>query len=56
MDGQSDETYDPKTFRALTWHDATPAFRDGSDTPRDYLERCIETIHAREPVVRAFLP
>ena len=54
MDSQSNETYDPKTFRGLTWHDATPAFRDGTDTPRDYLERCIETVHAREPVVRAF--
>ena len=28
--------------------------RDGSDTPRAYLERCLETIKEREPVVRAF--
>jgi Asp-tRNA(Asn)/Glu-tRNA(Gln) amidotransferase A subunit family amidase len=47
-------TYSPKTFSALTWHDATPRFRDGTDTPRDYLERCLETIAAREPVVRAW--
>jgi len=47
--------YDPTTFKALTFHDATPRFRDGSDTPRAYLERCIETIAAREPVVKAFV-
>ena len=36
--------YDPRTFRALTFHDAVAAFRDGSDTPRAYLERCLETV------------
>ena len=46
--------YDPRTFRALTFHDAIPRFRDGADTPRAYLERCLETIAAREPVVKAF--
>jgi Asp-tRNA(Asn)/Glu-tRNA(Gln) amidotransferase A subunit family amidase len=46
--------YSPKTFRALTWHDHLPALRDGTETPRAYLERCLETIAAREPVVRAF--
>src|SRR5215470_4569914 len=46
--------YDPHTFRALTFHDAVPRFRDGSDTPRAYLERCLETIAEREPVVQAF--
>jgi Asp-tRNA(Asn)/Glu-tRNA(Gln) amidotransferase A subunit family amidase len=46
--------YDPRTFTALTFHDVTPRFRAGSDTPRAYLERCLETIAAREPVVRAF--
>jgi len=47
--------YDPRDFSALTFHDATPRFRAGSDTPRAYLERCIETITAREPVVKAFV-
>ncbi len=47
-------SYDPREFKALTFFDATPRFRDGSDTPRAYLERCLETIAAREPVVRAF--
>ncbi len=45
--------YDPKSFRGLTFHDALPAFRGGSDSPRGYLERCLETIAAREPAVQA---
>ncbi len=48
-------SYDPREFKALTFHDVTQAFRDGSDTPRAYLERCLETIAAGEPVVRAFV-
>ena len=48
-------SYDPCKFKALTFHDATPRFRDGSDTPRAYLERCLDTIAAREPVVQAFV-
>jgi Asp-tRNA(Asn)/Glu-tRNA(Gln) amidotransferase A subunit family amidase len=47
--------YDPRQFQALTFHDATPRFRDGGDTPRAYLERCLETIDKREPVVKAFV-
>lgn len=47
--------YSPKEFRALTWHDATPAFAGGSDTPRAYLERCLATIAQREPVVKAWI-
>ncbi|MEE8304949.1 MAG: amidase, partial [Candidatus Tectomicrobia bacterium] len=49
------ETYDPRTFKALTFHDATPRFRDGADTPRAYLERCLETIAVHEPMVQAFV-
>ncbi len=41
-------------FKGLTFHDAVPRFREGSDTPRAFLERCLETIAAREPVVQAF--
>ena len=48
-------SYDPRTFQALTFQDATPAFRDGSDSPRAYLERCLAAIAARDPVVRAFV-
>lgn len=43
-----------KDFKPLTFHDATQRFADGSDTPRAYLERCLETVAAREPVVKAF--
>lgn len=46
--------YDPRTHRLLAFHDRIPAFQDGSDTPRDYLERCLATIDEREPEVRAF--
>ncbi|WP_424812963.1 amidase [Roseococcus sp. YIM B11640] len=48
-------SYSPKEFRALTWHDATPAFSSGADSPRAYLERCLSTIAEREPVVRAWV-
>lgn len=53
MDSQIPE-YDPSTFKGLTFHDVRPAFADGSDTPSAYLERCLEAVHAREPVVQAF--
>ena len=48
-------TYDPTTFRALSFHDVTEQFRRGSDTPRDYLERCLDTIGTREPTVQAYV-
>ncbi len=46
--------YDPRTVSMLSFVAAVPKFRDGSDTPRDYLERCLATIEAREPEVQAF--
>ena len=55
MSNTAPQSYDPRTFQALTFHDATPRFRDGSDTPRAYLERALETVAAREPVVKAFV-
>ena len=54
MDARTTASYDPRTFRALTFHDATPRFRDGSDSPRAYLERCLDTVESREPIVKAF--
>ncbi|WP_149535359.1 amidase [Siccirubricoccus phaeus] len=48
-------SYDPAGFRPLTFHDAVPGFREGTDTPRAYLERCLGVIEAREPVVRAWV-
>ncbi len=41
-------------FKPLTFHDAAKRFAEGGDTPRAYLERCLETVAAREPVVKAF--
>ena len=40
-------------YKPLTFHDAARRFTDGNDNPRAYLERCLETIAAREPVVKA---
>lgn len=54
MDAITPTKYDPATFKALTFHDATPSFRDGTDSPRAYLERCLETIAEQEPTVKAF--
>lgn len=48
-------TYSPRDVRALSWHDATLDFAAGADTPRAFLERCLETIAARESVVRAWV-
>src|SRR5262245_31910232 len=51
----SNTTYDPRTYKPLTFHDAVAGFRSGTDTPRAYLERCLETIEKRDPVVKAFV-
>ena len=48
-------SYNPKAPGLITWHNAIPRFLDKSDTPRAYLERCIETIDDREPTVKAFV-
>ncbi len=49
------ERYDPQTTRLSSFHDRAPAFLDGTDTPRAYLERCLEKIDERESDVRAFV-
>ena len=54
MDARTTPAYDPRTHQPLTFHDAAARFADGVDSPRAYLERCLETIAAREPVVKAF--
>ena len=46
--------YDPKSYQLRSFHDAVPAFVDGTDSPRDFLERCLQVIEAREPEVQAF--
>ncbi|MDH3701737.1 MAG: amidase [Alphaproteobacteria bacterium] len=43
------------THTLTSFFNSVPRFRDGGDTPRAYLERCLETIAAREPDVRAFV-
>ena len=48
-------TYDPSTHAALTFHDARAAFSDRRDTPRDYLERCLEVIAAREGQLKGWV-
>ncbi|MTD16187.1 amidase [Nakamurella sp. YIM 132087] len=48
-------SYDPRTFQGLRFHTAIGAFRDGSDSPREYLERCLAVIADREPEVRAWV-
>jgi Asp-tRNA(Asn)/Glu-tRNA(Gln) amidotransferase A subunit family amidase len=40
-------------YKPLTFHDAARRFTDGNDNPRAYLERCLETIAQREPMVKA---
>jgi Asp-tRNA(Asn)/Glu-tRNA(Gln) amidotransferase A subunit family amidase len=42
-------------YTPLTFHDAARRFTDGNDSPRAYLERCLETIAQREPVVKALV-
>src|SRR5262249_8246925 len=42
-------------YKPLTFHDAARRFTDGNDSPRAYLERCLETITEREPVVKALV-
>ncbi len=48
-------SYDPLNFMPLRFHAALAAYHSGEDTPRAYLERCLETIAVREPTVRAWI-
>ena len=48
-------SYSPKTHQALTFHDARIAFLEQRDSPREYLERCVARIEAREPVVKGWV-
>ncbi len=47
--------YDPRTADLLAFNRTIPAFRDGSDTPRAFLERCLDRIDADEGEVKAFV-
>jgi len=46
--------YDPHTAAFLTFHDQRQRFLSGEDTPRAYLERCIERL-ALEDQIKAFV-
>ena len=46
--------YEPRTARYLCFADARTAFADNRESPRDWLERCLEQIAQREPEIRAF--
>ncbi len=39
----------------MSFCDAAPKFLTGADTPRDFLERCIDVIERREPELKAFV-
>ncbi len=47
--------YDPGSFAPMRFHTVLPAFHALEDTPRAYLERCLEAIAAREPGMRAWV-
>src|SRR5262249_37651208 len=47
-------SYRPGTFSPLKFHTCVAAFEAGSDTPRAFLERCLDAIAAKEGMVRAW--
>jgi len=47
--------YDPQSASYLSFAAAKRAFAAGSDTPRAFLERCIEQIERHEPQIKAFV-
>lgn len=55
MDANMRAAYDPRTHKRPSFRSAVAAFLSGSDNPRAYLERCIETITERDPDVKAFV-
>ncbi len=55
MDVSPPPAYTLRSVKPLTFHDAARRFAEGADTPRDYLDRCLGTIAAREPVVQAWV-
>ncbi len=46
--------YDARTHRMMTFHDKVGGFLGGQDTPRAYLERCIERIEAVDAPIKAW--
>ena len=54
-DGHRTSTYDISNPHLRTFHDARAKFLDGSDSPTEYLDRCIASIATREPTVKAWV-
>jgi len=48
-------TYDPATARFPSFAEARAGFASGKDSPRAFLEACLEALEAREKDVRAFV-
>jgi len=46
--------YDPKQYRLPSFHDHVWKFQNGEDTPRAYLERCLEAIETGNGEVKAW--
>ncbi len=46
--------YDPKSYGLLSFHDQREKFLSGEDTPRTYLERCLEKISQCDDAVQAW--
>ena len=52
---QNRRAYSPQTSLVRPNTHLASAFGSGSDTPRDYLERCLDAIATQEPSVRAYV-
>jgi Asp-tRNA(Asn)/Glu-tRNA(Gln) amidotransferase A subunit family amidase len=48
-------SFDPARNDLPCFAEAVHRFRDGGDSPRAFLERCLERIAAHEPAVKAFV-
>jgi Asp-tRNA(Asn)/Glu-tRNA(Gln) amidotransferase A subunit family amidase len=53
--GAPEGSYRPERQALPSFVAAVPKFHDGSDTPRHFLERCLERIDARDGEVQAFV-
>jgi len=48
-------TYDPLTASFASYSSSARSFASGEDSPRDFLERCLDAVDAGEGEVRAFV-
>ena len=46
--------YDVKSPKLVSFHDKREEFLTGTDTPRDYLERCINVIEESNDDIKAW--